>query len=70
MAQLSVDGGSNFYGAYDIDLVADDIYRKWDEIEYQMDPGILDRAEEEYGNRGLLALLEQYLLIAWSDIVV
>ena len=70
MAQISVDGGSNFYGAYDIDLVADDIYRKWDDIEYQMDPGILDRAEEEYGGRGLLALLEQYLLFAWSDIVV
>ena len=70
MAQISVDGGCNYYGAYDVDIIADDIYRKWDEIEYQMDPGILNRAEEEYGNRGLLALLEQYLLYAWDDIVV
>ena len=70
MAQISVDGGRNYYGAYDVDIIASDIYRKWDDIEYQMDPAILDRAEEEYGNRGLLILLEQYLLFAWDDIVV
>lgn len=70
MAQISVDGGNNYYGAYDIDLVADDVYRKWDDIECQMDPGVLDRAEYECGNRGLLILLEQYLLYAWDDIVV
>lgn len=70
MACISLDGGLNFYNAFSIDLIESDIYKYWEQIEYQMDPDVRQIAEQNYGNRGLLIFLQTYLQYAPYDLIV
>ena len=70
MAQISIDGGNIYYGAYAIPAIGDDIIRKWDDILYAMDPILLESAEEERGSFGPLGVLEYYLLHASCDLII
>ena len=71
MRCLSLDGGQTYYDPYNIDIIADEIFRLWDQILFLMDPDVKRYVEEHCGtNRGDIIFLQDYLKYAQYDLVI